>query len=135
MNSVDKLRKSLLEFLDDLFPDKIELFVSYLLKSSSFHVNYESDLINNVTHSLLAPIELLSPSVFHLPDDELGDVLQSRVLEQVVHLDLAGVDDPDWSTLFIDLVEASGHELPDSVLLTHEVMVQEHVHLEPMSPL
>lgn len=135
MHGMDKLRESFLQFFYDFFPDKVELFIGYLLQSGTLHVYDQSDLVDYVAHCLLASVKLFSPRMFQLSNDEFSYGLQSRVLEQVIHLDLACVDYQNRSTLFINFVEPCRHKLSNHILLPHEVMIKQHVNLEAMSPL
>ena len=105
-----------------------------MLQRCTFHVYYYPNLINNTTNLLSTPIEFLSPRVFQFPNDELGDSLKVGLLEDLLELELACIDDKDWSSLFINLMEACGHELSNDIFFAKEIVVQQHVDLQAMSP-
>ena len=71
MNHVHELREPLADLLYDLFPDQVELFVSYLFEGCSLHVDDDADLVNDVAYLLLASVELLTPCMLELPNNEL----------------------------------------------------------------
>ena len=62
-NGVNELWEAFGQLLADLLPDHIQLAVRDLLKSCTFQVDYDSDLVDVELHLRLYIVELLPPGV------------------------------------------------------------------------
>ena len=132
---MDYLWEPFAEFLADLGPQQVQVFVGYLLESCPFQIDKQLNLVNFLRFErLLAAFELVSPGVFHFLDDPFRDVLRVRALEKLHQLDLASIYDQNGPPLLVCLVETHGHELSDRVLFAHEVMLQQQVNLHLLPP-
>ena len=72
--------------------------------------------------------------MFQLSYNKLGYGLWVRLVQNLIEFDLPGIYEENRSARLVHLVKTSWHKLPDHVLFTHEVMVEEHVDLESTPP-
>lgn len=121
---MNELREALTQFFTNFFPDQVKLLVCDLLQLGAFHVDDHANLVDSDAHRALNDVKFLTPGVFQLANDKFGDCLGVCVGQNLIQFNLASINEETRASIFVHLMEASWHELSDSVFLAHKVVVQ-----------